>query len=196
MLHALLRSSSLDHLPPDKTKQTVSYLVNWYFEPSQPRRITSRLKNVQSVSYLFCTRVIKPQIIQKPLNQSCTQIYIKQSIHKHRTQNFRRISPFGITPVKKALKARTRWYRGPFRRLINTKQTKQNSCSYNRLVRTAESSLLSSLSPSVFLPLLSLFLNFCFGGGGGVILLFYTIARVKFVIFRISGANLTFSLAS
>ena len=30
-----------------------------------------------------------------------TQIYIKQSIHKHRTQNFRRISPFGITPVKK-----------------------------------------------------------------------------------------------
>ena len=28
-----------------------------------------------------------------------TQIYIKQNIHKHRTQNFRRISPFGITPV-------------------------------------------------------------------------------------------------
>ena len=25
----------------------------------------------------------------------------KQNIHKHRTQNFRRISPFGITPVKK-----------------------------------------------------------------------------------------------
>ena len=31
-----------------------------------------------------------------------TQIYIKQNIHKHRTQNFRRISPFGITPVEKA----------------------------------------------------------------------------------------------
>ena len=30
-----------------------------------------------------------------------TQIYIKQNIHKHRTQKFRRISPFGITPVKK-----------------------------------------------------------------------------------------------
>ena len=39
-----------------------------------------------------------------------TQIYIKQNIHKHRTQNFRRISPFGITPVGKAHKARTRWY--------------------------------------------------------------------------------------
>ena len=25
-----------------------------------------------------------------------TQIYIKQNIHKHWTQNFRRISPFGI----------------------------------------------------------------------------------------------------
>ena len=50
-----------------------------------------------------------------------TQIYIKQNIHKHRTQNFRRISPFGITPVKKTHKARSRWYRGPFRRFINTR---------------------------------------------------------------------------
>ena len=32
-----------------------------------------------------------------------TQIDIKQNIHKHRTQNFRRISPFGITPVEKSL---------------------------------------------------------------------------------------------
>ena len=36
-----------------------------------------------------------------------TQIYIEQNIHKHQTQNFRRISPFGITPVEKAHKART-----------------------------------------------------------------------------------------
>ena len=49
-----------------------------------------------------------------------TQIDIKQNIHKHRTQNFRRICPFGITPVEKAQKARTHWYRGPFRRFINT----------------------------------------------------------------------------
>ena len=33
-----------------------------------------------------------------------TQIYIKQNIHKHQTQNFQRISPFGITPVEKAHK--------------------------------------------------------------------------------------------
>ena len=30
-----------------------------------------------------------------------TQIYIKQNIHIHRTQKFRRISPFGIAPVRK-----------------------------------------------------------------------------------------------
>ena len=50
-----------------------------------------------------------------------TQIYIKQNIRKHRTQKFRRMSPFGITPVEKAHKARTRWYHGPFRRFINTR---------------------------------------------------------------------------
>ena len=60
-----------------------------------------------------------------------TQIYIKQNIHKHGTQNFRRISPFGIDPVKKkkklkAHKARTRWYRGPFRRFINTRFLKKS----------------------------------------------------------------------
>ena len=76
---------------------------------------------VQSVSYLLCTQITKPQIIQKPQNQSCTQIYIKQNIHKHQTQNFRRISPFGITSVRKAYKARTRWYLGPFRRFIHTR---------------------------------------------------------------------------
>ena len=40
---------------------------------------------------------------------------------QNQTQNFRRISPFGITPVEKAHKARTRWYRGPLRRFINTR---------------------------------------------------------------------------
>ena len=54
-----------------------------------------------------------------------TQIYIKQNIHTHQTQNFRRMSPFGITPVEKAHKARTRWYRGPFRRFINTRFSKK-----------------------------------------------------------------------
>ena len=50
-----------------------------------------------------------------------TQTYIKQNIHKHRTQNFRRISPFRITPVEKAHKARTHWYRGPLCQFIDTR---------------------------------------------------------------------------
>ena len=54
-----------------------------------------------------------------------TQIYIKQNIHKHQTQNFRRTSPFGIIPVEKAHKAKTRWYRGPLRRFINTRFLKK-----------------------------------------------------------------------
>ena len=55
-----------------------------------------------------------------------TQIYIKQNMHKHRTQNFRRINPFGITPVKNAHKPRTRWYHGPFHRFINTRYLKKS----------------------------------------------------------------------
>ena len=56
-----------------------------------------------------------------------TQTYIKQNIHKQQTQNFQKISPFGITPVKKAHKARTRWYRGLFRRFINIRLKKKKS---------------------------------------------------------------------
>ena len=98
----------------------VSQLISWYFEPSQPQRITSRLKTMfnlspshQTTNYPWTTKSV------------LTQIYIKQNIHKHRTQHFRRISPFGITPVEKAHKARTRWYCGPFRRFINTRFLKK-----------------------------------------------------------------------
>ena len=65
-----------------------------------------------------------------------TQIDIKQNIHKHRTQNFRRISPFGITPVEKAHKARTRWYRGPFRRFINTRLLKSIKREWTEAIKT------------------------------------------------------------
>ena len=65
-----------------------------------------------------------------------TQIYIKQNIHKHWTQNIRKISPFSITPVEKAHMARTRWYRGPFRRFINTKFKKSMSAVV-QFVKTA-----------------------------------------------------------
>ena len=38
--------------------------------------------------------------------------------------NFQRVSPFNITPVKRAHKAMTRWYRRPFR-LIYRYQVKE-----------------------------------------------------------------------
>ena len=56
-------------------------------------------------------------------------MYIKQNTHKRQTQSFWRISPFGIALVRKAHKARARWYREPFRWFINTRfktKTKQS----------------------------------------------------------------------
>ena len=50
--------------------------------------------NVQSVSHLLCTQVIKPQISQKPQNQSWHKNI--ENIHEHQTEKFRRISPFGM----------------------------------------------------------------------------------------------------
>ena len=53
-----------------------------------------------------------------------TQIYIKQNIHTQtsKQKNFEELVPL-VLPLlkKKAHKAGTRWYRGPFRRFINTR---------------------------------------------------------------------------
>ena len=78
--------------------------------------------NVQPRSYLLCTQVNKPQIIQKPQNQSCTQIYINKTDTSIEHKIFEELVPF-LSPLfkKKVHKARTRWYRGPFRRFINTR---------------------------------------------------------------------------
>ena len=107
-------------------RRTVSYLVSWHFEPSQPQRITSRLKTMFNLSPIYSARKssnhkLSTTTTTKNTKSVLTQICLKQNVHTTRTQNFRRISPFGITPVKKAHKARTRWYRGPFRRFINTR---------------------------------------------------------------------------
>ena len=67
-----------------------------------------------------------------------TQIYIKQNIHKHRTQIYRRISLFAITPVKKAHKVRTRWYRGPFHRFINTRFLKSIKKEWTEAIKISK----------------------------------------------------------
>ena len=41
---------------------------------------------------------------EEKTRQSVKQIYIKQNIHKHQTQFFRRISPFGIPLLKKHIR--------------------------------------------------------------------------------------------
>ena len=105
-----------------------SQLVSWYFEASQPQRITSAL-NQTSMCLLF-TLHTRHQTTNFPntIKSVPTQIYIKQDTHKQQMQNFRGINPFGIAPVKKkkkAHKARTRWCRGPFRQFINTRFKKK-----------------------------------------------------------------------
>ena len=55
---------------------------------------------------------------------NCLLLTAKQEPYKKDyllMKNIEEFSPFGITPVEKAHKARTRWYRGPFRRFIDTR---------------------------------------------------------------------------
>ena len=101
------------------------------FEPSQPQKITSGLKTMFKLSPIFhpADKVIKPQIINNKKNNYKTkqkqakpvliQMYRKR--HKHQTIFFQRMSPFSIAPVKKAHKARIRWFCGPLCRFINTR---------------------------------------------------------------------------
>ena len=73
--------------------------------------------NVQSVSYLSYTQVIKPQIIKNRKNQSWHKFTENKKI-KHKM--FEELIPLAL-PLLEAYKARTRWYCGPFRQFINTR---------------------------------------------------------------------------
>ena len=86
-------------------------LVSWYFEPSQPQRVTSWLKTMFNPSPFYSTR--KSSNHKLSINHKISpdtnqhKIYLKKKhkkthTHKHQTQNFQRISPFGIAPVKKS----------------------------------------------------------------------------------------------
>ena len=70
-----------------------SLLVSWYFEPSQPQRITSGLKQT-SICLPFTLHTSHQTTDSLKTTKSVlTQVYLKQNIHKRQTQNFRRISP-------------------------------------------------------------------------------------------------------
>ena len=79
-----------------------------------------------NLSPIYSARKLSNHKLSKNTETVLTQTYTEQNVHKHQTQNFRRISPFGITPIEKAHKARTRWYRGPFCRFINIRFNKKN----------------------------------------------------------------------
>ena len=108
-------------MPPNSPSPSIMGLVSWYPEPSQPQRTTSGLKPMFNLSPIYFAR--KSSNLKLSINHKIspdTNLH-KQNLHKYQTQNFRRISPFRITPVKKVHKAKTRWYHGPFRRFINTR---------------------------------------------------------------------------
>ena len=50
-----------------------------------------------------------------------TQMYIKQHTQTSKHKFFEELVPSVSPLLKKAHKARQRWYRGPFRRFINTR---------------------------------------------------------------------------
>ena len=80
------------------------FKVSWYFEPSQPQRVTSWLKTMLNPSpiYSACKSSNHKLSIKHKISHD-TNLH-KTNIHKHWTQTFRRISPFGITPVEKTHK--------------------------------------------------------------------------------------------
>ena len=97
--HVSLIRSGQNLLARHSERGKICQLINWYFEPSQPQRITSRLKTMFNLAPIYSARKSSNhKIIQKPQNESCTQIYMKQNIYKHRTQHFRRIKSLRYHP--------------------------------------------------------------------------------------------------
>ena len=79
-----------------------------------------RAKKHCSICLPFFTQHASHQTTNYPKTTKSvlTQMYRK---HKQPSNNFFFISPFSIAPVKKVRKARTRWYRGPLWRFVNTR---------------------------------------------------------------------------
>ena len=99
----LIWSLIVPHLSDPDSANTVNYLISWHFEPSQLQRITLRLKTMFNLSSIHCARKLTNHKLstkkkKKPTKSVLTQTYTRQNTHKHQ----RRISPFGITHVKKS----------------------------------------------------------------------------------------------
>ena len=75
--------------------------------------------NVQSVSYLLCMQVTKAQII--PNHQISPDTNLHKTYQKIKHNIFEELVPSVSPLLKKAHKARTHWYHGPFCQFINTR---------------------------------------------------------------------------
>ena len=88
----------------DLLSMKVSQLVSWYFEPSQPQRVTSWLKTMFNLSPIYSAR--KSSNHKLSINHK-----ISHDTNLHKTKHTQtsdkkcpRISPFGITPVEKHIR--------------------------------------------------------------------------------------------
>ena len=105
-----------------KVMNLIKLKVNWYFEPSQPQRITSRIKTMFSLSpiYSACKSSNHKLSINHKISPD-TNLRKMKHTQTSNTNFLEELVP-SISPLlKKAHKARTRWYRGPFRRFIDTR---------------------------------------------------------------------------
>ena len=117
----------------------------------QPHRVTSGRSNPghkqMHMSKLFW-RIYQPSVksvyktnhftnITHTIHKRQTQTSDTNIRHKHQTQtsdtNFRRVSPFSITPVKRAHKARTCWYRQPFRLIYRYHVIRNRQIQYKHI---------------------------------------------------------------
>ena len=113
---------------------------NWILMSCQPHRVTSGHSNSGHkqihISKLF-PRIYQPSV--KSIYKTNHFTNIKHTHTQTSDTNFRRVSPFNITPVKRAHKARTCWYRRPFR-LIYRYQVKEKYQHTRELISARKTS--------------------------------------------------------
>ena len=118
---------------------TMCQLVSWYFEPSQPQRVTSWLKTMFNLSPIYSAR--KSSNRKLSINHKIshdTNLYKNKTYTNIGHKIFEELVP-SVSPLLKKHKARTRWYCGPFRRFIDTrffkKYKKRNGQKQSKILK-------------------------------------------------------------
>ena len=110
---------SISHQSVIHCWEIVSELVSWHFELNQPQRIT-QLKTMFNLSPVYSAcKSSNHKLSQNYKISPDTNLHITYTNIKHK--NFKELVPSVSPLLKKAHKAWTRWYHGPFHRSINTR---------------------------------------------------------------------------